>query len=110
MPTTPEQIAKELVLQIKFGEKPLMANDMRDLIASSLREYGEACVKEAWGKNQDDHFRRVRNAALEEAAKAAEEAESEPDMRFHGNDGQLYMVSEAIRALLPPDGKAGEGR
>lgn len=71
-------------------------------IIRHLKSYGDQrareAVKEAWGKDDLDHFRRVYNQAIEEAAKIAENT---------GNEclNCLDEVAEAIRALRKPEKK-----
>jgi hypothetical protein len=97
MPTTPEQVAREIL--DKLAQAPSFIDRDVQIIAAALRSYGEARVKEVELELERKFSKLIRSSALEEAAKVAE------NQAIAGIAGACARdeIVEAIRALLPPE-------
>jgi hypothetical protein len=112
--TDPQAIAEKITNGLEgrtFSNQVDFWVIFKSRISAALREYGEECVEEAWGKDEIDHFRRVRNVAIEEAAKVAENrmhfkvfSNVMPDTQYpagfrEGFTRAVIEIAQSIRAL-----------
>jgi hypothetical protein len=70
-------------------------------VSRALTVYGDERVKEAWGKDDLDHFARVRVATLEEAARIFDDYKCLPKCDSTGHEDLCPVANpaSAIRAL-----------